>query len=111
MAGSMPPRLKAQWKARQTLLRRYKRQVGCRWPGCAIHDPTRLEFHAPDGHEVRRVGHMLLLPIEKIKAELRRCTVLCKPHHDIITDCEKYDKPQPLQALRAEAWRCLGGPQ
>ncbi len=111
----MPAHLHKLWLSRQALIRRYKRRAGCQWreplAACCVHNPYALELHAPDGHNERRIGQMLLLSIDRIKDELRRCVVLCGHHHDIITECNKSNTPLPPAAVEAEKRLCLGGPR
>ena len=74
-------RKKQHYQNNRRFVERYKRFVGCCWPGCNINDPDMLEMHAPEGHKDRRISLLCPFPRNRLKAEIRHCVCLCANHH------------------------------
>jgi hypothetical protein len=67
-----------QWvKAR---LARHKRMRGCE--DCGLREPDRLVYHHLDpDQKLFTIGHKAERSWDSIKAEVAKCTVLCRPCH------------------------------
>lgn len=81
--GLAPP---GYHKYKRRLIARYKRMKGCSI--CGIKVPAVLDLHHERGDRKFWLGSVQAVSghtLDEVRAELRKCEVLCANHHRIIT--------------------------